>query len=53
VGGHTPALALTTHRRPTDQVRALSAGFQTHLPKPVDPRDLVHAVARLWRAESG
>jgi signal transduction histidine kinase/ActR/RegA family two-component response regulator len=51
LGGHTPALALTTHPRPTDRVRALSAGFQTHLPKPVDPRELVHAVARLWRAE--
>ncbi len=49
-GGHTPAVALTALARPTDRVRALSAGFQTHLPKPVDPRDLVSAVARLWPA---
>jgi signal transduction histidine kinase len=47
-GGHTPAVALTTLARPTDRVRALSAGFQMHLPKPVDPRDLVLAVAMLW-----
>jgi CheY-like chemotaxis protein len=47
-GGHTPAVALTALARPADRLRALSAGFQTHLPKPVDPRDLVQAVARLW-----
>jgi signal transduction histidine kinase/ActR/RegA family two-component response regulator len=47
-GGHTPAVALTARARPADRVRALSAGFQTHLPKPVDPRDLVLAVAMLW-----
>jgi signal transduction histidine kinase/CheY-like chemotaxis protein len=47
-GGHTPAVALTALARPTDGMRLLSAGFQTHLPKPVDPRELVQAVARLW-----
>ncbi|HEX3771729.1 MAG TPA: hybrid sensor histidine kinase/response regulator, partial [Polyangiaceae bacterium] len=47
VGGHTPALALTPVVRPADRVRALSSGFQTHLPKPVDPHELVQAVARL------
>jgi CheY-like chemotaxis protein len=50
-GGLTPAVALTAIARPTDQARALSAGFQTHLSKPVDPRDLVQAVARLWPLE--
>jgi signal transduction histidine kinase/ActR/RegA family two-component response regulator len=49
-GGNTPAVALTSYTRPTDRVRALSAGFQTHLPKPVDPRDLVHTIARLLPA---
>jgi signal transduction histidine kinase/ActR/RegA family two-component response regulator len=48
VGGQTPAVALIGLAPPTDPVRALSAGFQTHLPKPVDPRELVLAVARLW-----
>jgi signal transduction histidine kinase/CheY-like chemotaxis protein len=47
-GGRTPAVALTGLARPTDRVRALAAGFDTHLSKPVDPRELVQAVARLW-----
>jgi CheY-like chemotaxis protein len=46
-GGRTPAVALTALARPKDRVRALSAGFQTHLPKPVDPSELVLAVANL------
>ncbi len=51
LGGHTPAVALTALARPADHARALNAGFQSHLPKPVDPRDLVLAVARLWPPE--
>ncbi|HTB76353.1 MAG TPA: ATP-binding protein [Polyangiaceae bacterium] len=47
-GGHTPAVALTGLARPTDRLRALSAGFQTHLSKPVDPRELVQVIVRLW-----
>jgi signal transduction histidine kinase/CheY-like chemotaxis protein len=47
-GGLTPAVALTAFARPTDHLRVLAAGFQTHLPKPVDPRELVRAVASLW-----
>jgi signal transduction histidine kinase len=46
-GGRTPAIALTALARPKDRVRALAAGFQTHLPKPVDPSELVLAVANL------
>ena len=41
----TPAVALTALARPKDRVSALAAGFQTHLPKPVDPSELVLAVA--------
>jgi signal transduction histidine kinase/ActR/RegA family two-component response regulator len=48
-GGRTPAVALTALARPKDRVRALAAGFQTHLPKPVDPSELVLAVANLRR----
>jgi signal transduction histidine kinase len=48
-GGRTPAIALTALARPKDRVRALAAGFQTHLPKPVDPSELVLAVANLRR----
>jgi signal transduction histidine kinase len=46
-GGRTPAVALTALARPKDRVCALAAGFQTHLPKPVDPNELVLAVANL------
>ncbi len=46
-GGRTPAVALTALARPKDRVSALAAGFQTHLAKPVDPNELVLAVANL------
>jgi signal transduction histidine kinase/CheY-like chemotaxis protein len=46
-GGRTPAVALTALARSKDRVRALAAGFQTHMPKPVDPGELVLAVANL------
>jgi signal transduction histidine kinase/CheY-like chemotaxis protein len=51
-GGRTPAVALTALARPKDRLRALSAGFQTHLPKPVDPNELVLAVASLRHAST-
>jgi signal transduction histidine kinase/ActR/RegA family two-component response regulator len=46
-GGDVPAAALTAYARPEDRQRALEAGFQTHLAKPLDPSELVAAVARL------
>ena len=46
----TPAVALTALARSKDRVRALAAGFQTHMPKPVDPGELVLAVANLRAA---
>jgi signal transduction histidine kinase/CheY-like chemotaxis protein len=42
-----PAVALTAFVQPDDARRALAAGFQVHLPKPVDPHDLTSAIARL------
>lgn len=42
-----PAAALTAFVRPEDRRRALLAGFQTHLAKPVEPAELVAAVASL------
>ena len=44
-----PALALTAYARLEDRDRALRAGFQLHMSKPVEPRDFVDAVARLAR----
>jgi signal transduction histidine kinase len=46
-GRDVPAAALTAYARSEDRERALEAGFQTHLAKPVDPSELVAAVARL------
>lgn len=46
-GGTVPAIALTAYARPEDRQRALAAGFQAHLAKPIDPADLVSTVARL------
>ncbi|HEV2856412.1 MAG TPA: response regulator [Thermoanaerobaculia bacterium] len=46
-GGNVPAAALTAYARAEDRLRALEAGFQTHLAKPVDPSEFVAAVARL------
>lgn len=37
----TPAVALTAFARSEDRMRALAAGFQLHLSKPVDPSELI------------
>ena len=42
-----PAIALTAHARASDRLQALSAGFQLHMPKPVEPAELVMAIANL------
>jgi signal transduction histidine kinase/ActR/RegA family two-component response regulator len=44
-----PAVALTAFVQKHEVGLALSAGFQVHLPKPVDPHELTSAVARLAR----
>jgi PAS domain S-box-containing protein len=46
-GGSVPALALTAFARAEDRTRALMAGYQMHLAKPVKPSDLVAHVASL------
>jgi CheY-like chemotaxis protein len=42
-----PAVALTAFARPEDKQRALSAGYEAHLAKPVEPSTLVATVAGL------
>jgi PAS domain S-box-containing protein len=44
-----PAAALTAYARSEDRARALSSGFQMHLAKPIDPRELMGAIATLAR----
>jgi CheY-like chemotaxis protein/anti-sigma regulatory factor (Ser/Thr protein kinase) len=46
-GGQTPAAALTAFARPEDRRRALMAGFQSHIAKPVEPDELLTVVASL------
>jgi PAS domain S-box-containing protein len=46
-GGSVPAAALTAYVREEDRLRALDAGFQTHIPKPVDPTEFATEVADL------
>ena len=46
-GGHIPAIALTAYAGAADRRRALLAGFQAHLPKPVEPDELVTLILSL------
>jgi CheY-like chemotaxis protein len=46
-GGRIPAIALTAYAAVGDRRRALLAGFQMHLPKPVEPDDLLAMVLSL------
>jgi PAS domain S-box-containing protein len=46
-GRATPAIALTAFSRLEDRTRAMLAGFQAHLPKPVDTRELLVTIASL------
>jgi PAS domain S-box-containing protein len=46
-GGHIPAIALTAYARVADRRRALLAGFQTHLAKPIEPDDLLAVILSL------
>jgi CheY-like chemotaxis protein len=44
---HLPAIALTAYAREEDRLRALSAGFEDHIAKPVDSDQLVSVVSGL------
>jgi CheY-like chemotaxis protein len=44
-----PAAALTAYARSDDRMKALRAGFQIHLAKPIDPAELVTTIAALAR----
>jgi CheY-like chemotaxis protein len=46
-GGLTPAVALTAYGRLQDRARALTAGYNMHVPKPVDPGELTGIVASM------
>jgi PAS domain S-box-containing protein len=46
-GIHTPAVALTAFARVEDRMKAMSSGYQAHLPKPVETNELLGTVASL------
>lgn len=46
-GYHIPAIALTAYVRSEDQIKALSAGFEMHVAKPVEPQELIAAIAKV------
>ena len=46
-GGRIPAVALTAYASVEDRVRALAAGYQIHVPKPVEPAELATVIASL------
>ncbi len=48
-GGKTPAIALTAYARTEDRLRALRAGFEMHVSKPVELTELVVVISNLVR----
>jgi CheY-like chemotaxis protein len=51
-GGRIPAIALTAFARAEDRRRALDAGFQLHLAKPVQAAELLASIAALTGDEA-
>lgn len=50
-GGHIPAVALTAYSRAEDRTRVLLAGFNSHVPKPVEPMELLAVLVSLSRRQ--
>ncbi len=48
-GNKVPAIAITAHAGDENRIRALAAGFQMHLPKPVEPYELIVSIASLTK----
>jgi CheY-like chemotaxis protein len=46
-GGDTPALALTAFARSENRMRAMLAGYQVHISKPIEPQELAVTVQTL------
>jgi CheY-like chemotaxis protein len=51
-GGRVPAVALTAHSMVQDRLQSLRAGFQSHVPKPVVPEELVEVVTSIVHLRS-
>lgn len=46
-GGDVPAIALTAYAHAEDRAKAIRAGFQVHVPKPVEPAELLRTIDAL------
>jgi signal transduction histidine kinase/DNA-binding response OmpR family regulator len=46
-GGNAPAIALTAYVREEDRAKMLAAGFTAHVPKPLEPAELVRVIAHI------
>jgi signal transduction histidine kinase/CheY-like chemotaxis protein len=51
-GGKIPAIALTAYTRTEDRLQALRAGYDMHVPKPVELAELVAVAASVVRRKS-
>ncbi len=49
-GGALPAVALTAFARSEDRLRALESGFLDHVPKPIEPSELIATIDRVCHA---
>jgi signal transduction histidine kinase len=49
--GSIAAIAVTAHSRPEDRRRAIASGFQWHMPKPVEPAELVGVMATVRQSD--
>jgi PAS domain S-box-containing protein len=49
---HLPAIAVTAYARPSDREKAIAAGFDWHVAKPVAPEELVAAISKVMKADS-
>ena len=53
VGGRLPAAAITAYASDRDRQRAIAAGFEMHLAKPIDPARLIQMVSALTGRTTG
>jgi CheY-like chemotaxis protein len=51
LGGKIPAIAVSGYAANEDIQRALSAGYQVHLKKPVNSDELIEAIRKLGKQE--
>jgi CheY-like chemotaxis protein len=51
--GRLPAIAVTAYARAEDRQRSLLAGYQMHIAKPIDARELIAAIASLLTVSRG